>query len=271
MDDRTSVWARIRAEAQDEAAGEPLLEGIFADLVTSRCGLGDALCATLARHLGCSGCVERDLYHLLSSLLTENATIEDAAAFDLLATHQRDPACTKLVYPLLYYKGYHALQCARFSHAAWRSGREAIARYLQSRASQVFSVDIHPAARIGRGVFLDHATGIVIGETAEIGDNVSLLHEVTLGGTGKERGDRHPKLRAGVLIGAGAKILGNIVIGEGAKVGAGSVVVRDVAPHATVVGVPARAVGITGARAGGASRDEKSALELCPGVIDFVI
>jgi serine O-acetyltransferase len=165
---------------------------------------------------------------------------------DLAAVYDRDPACNRLIDPLLYFKGFHALETQRFGHALWHLGRKDFALYLQSQSSRVFSVDIHPAARIGRGIMFDHGTGIVIGETAEIGDNTSLLHNVTLGGSGKETGDRHPKVGRGVMIGAGSKILGNIVVGDCARIAAGSVVLKDVPPRTTVAGVPARVVGEAG-------------------------
>ncbi len=150
------------------------------------------------------------------------------------------------VLPLLYFKGFHALQVYRVANWLWRHERRSLALFLQSRASEIFAVDIHPAAEIAGGIMLDHATGMVIGETAVIGENVSLLHSVTLGGTGAQAGDRHPKIRCGVLIAAGAKVLGNIEVGEGAKIGAGSLVLDSVLPHTTVVGVPARVVGVPG-------------------------
>jgi serine O-acetyltransferase len=166
------------------------------------------------------------------------------AAHDLTAIGARDPAAVgDLLTPFLHYKGFHALSVHRVAHRLWQQGRQAVAHVLQARVSQVLGVDIHPAARFGHGVFIDHATGVVIGETAVVGNDVSILQGVTLGGTGKEAGDRHPKVRDGVLLGAGAKVLGNVVIGRGAKVGAGSVVLRDVPPCATVAGVPARIVG----------------------------
>ncbi len=165
---------------------------------------------------------------------------------DLVCRKRRDPACRSYLGALLHMKGFQALQAYRVAHWLWGQGREALALLLQGRIAGTFAVDIHPAARIGSGIMMDHATGIVIGETAVVGDNVSMLHGVTLGGTGKDVGDRHPKVRRGVLIGAGAKILGNIVIGEGAKVGAGSVVLNDVPPHSTVAGVPARMIGRPG-------------------------
>jgi serine O-acetyltransferase len=166
-----------------------------------------------------------------------------AAIADLVAIRMRDPAAENYLSPFLYYKGFHALQWRRIGHWLWRDGRRELAHFLQSRVSEVFAVDIHPAVPIGSGVFIDHGTGLVVGETAVIGDDVSILHEVTLGGTGKERGDRHPKVRDGVLLCAGAKVLGNVEIGRDAKVGAGSVVLHNVPPRATVAGVPARIVG----------------------------
>ncbi|MGB0743029.1 MAG: serine O-acetyltransferase, partial [Opitutales bacterium] len=164
-------------------------------------------------------------------------------ACDMIAANERDPACPDILTPLLYFKGFQALVCYRISNYLWLVGRRDLALYLQSLIAETFSVDIHPAAEISCGILLDHATGFVAGETAVIEHDVSILHEVTLGGTGKERGDRHPKVRSGVLLGAGAKILGNVEIGEGAKIGAGSVVLKDVPPHVSVAGVPARIVG----------------------------
>jgi serine O-acetyltransferase len=175
--------------------------------------------------------------------LSDSAFIREALRRDLTAVLQRDPAARGLAQPFLHYKGFHALQAHRVAHWLWGKGRESLACYLQSRVSEVFAVDIHPAARMGKGILIDHGTGVVIGETAVVGDDVSLLHEVTLGGTGKECGDRHPKVGNGVMIGAGAKILGNVRIGNGSKVAAGSVVLHEVPPHATVAGVPAKIVG----------------------------
>jgi serine O-acetyltransferase len=162
---------------------------------------------------------------------------------DLTAVRDRDPACPDLLTPLLWFKGFQAVQIHRVAHWLWAHGRIHLARHLQSRSAEVFAIDIHPAARLGRGILIDHGTGVVIGETSVVEDDVSILQEVTLGGTGKAGGDRHPKIRRGVLIGAGAKILGNIEIGEGAKVGAGSIVLDPVEPFTTVAGVPARPVG----------------------------
>ncbi len=182
-------------------------------------------------------------------------SIGEAFRADIAAVADRDPACTRLIEPVLYFKGFHAIQTHRLAFWLWNAGRQDFALYLQSRSSEVFQTDIHPAARIGRGVFLDHATAIVIGETAVVEDNVSILQSVTLGGTGKESGDRHPKIRRGVLIGAGAIVLGNIEVGENARVGAGSVVLAPVAPGTTVAGVPAKVVGRTGTNPPASSMD----------------
>ncbi len=174
--------------------------------------------------------------------MAEDPAIVAAAVADLIAIRTRDPAAETHLTPFLYYKGFHALQWRRIGHRLWRDDRRDLARFLQSRVSEVFAVDIHPAVPVGRRLFIDHGTGLVVGETAVIGDDVSILHEVTLGGTGKERGDRHPKVRDGVLLCAGAKVLGNVEIGRDAKVGAGSVVLHDVPAGSTVAGVPARVV-----------------------------
>ena len=166
----------------------------------------------------------------------------EAAHADLRVTFERDPACKGYLQPFLFFKGFQALQTQRVAHWLWREGRETLAFHLQSRVSELFQLDIHPAAQMGQGLFIDHGTGIVIGETAVVGDEVSMLHGVTLGGTGAQRGDRHPKIGRGVLIGAGAKVLGDIEIGEYAKIASGSVVLRPVPAHCTAAGVPARLV-----------------------------
>jgi serine O-acetyltransferase len=181
-----------------------------------------------------------------SDALRDDAAIGTMFRADIIATLDRDPAAERFLEPLLYFKGFHAIQAHRLAHWLWSKGRKDFAYYLQSRSSAAFQTDIHPAARIGRGIFLDHATGLVVGETAVIEDDVSMLHSVTLGGTGKEHGDRHPKIRRGVLIGAGAKILGNIEVGHCARIAAGSVVVRSVPNNVTVAGVPAKVVGEAG-------------------------
>ena len=187
----------------------------------------------------------RTLYELYLHALEKEPSIGEAVRADITAYYERDPACDQYCLPLLYFKGYHAIQAHRINHCLWKEGRKTLAYFLQNRASEVFGVDIHPGAKFGCGIMFDHGTGIVIGETAVLGNNISLLHGVTLGGSGKESGDRHPKIGDGVMIGANASVLGNIRIGHCAKIGAGSVVVRDVEPQTTVVGVPAKAVGLS--------------------------
>jgi serine O-acetyltransferase len=205
--------------------------------------LEDGLSAILANKLHTAELPASFLRDLIHDALADDASIRASIRADLMAARTRDPAARGYAQPFLYYKGFHALQAYRFAHWLWEKGRPGLAAHLQNRISEAFGVDVHPAARIGSGVLIDHGTSVVIGETAVVEDNVSLLHEVTLGGTGKESGDRHPKVRRGVLIGAGAKVLGNIEIGMGAKVAACSVVLKDVPPHTTVAGIPARVVG----------------------------
>jgi serine O-acetyltransferase len=236
-------WDRIQAEARREAEREPLLVSFLVVSVLRHGDLESALSVILANKLQTSDLPAILLRDLIQEALTGDQSIRASIRADLLAARTRDPAARGYAQPFLYYKGFHALQAHRVAHWLWGQGRSALAAHLQNRISEAFGVDVHPAARIGSGVLIDHGTSVVIGETAVVEDNVSLLHEVTLGGTGKEMGDRHPKVRRGVLIGAGAKILGNIEIGTGAKVGAGSVVLRDVPPHTTVAGIPARVVG----------------------------
>jgi serine O-acetyltransferase len=236
-------WDQIQSEARREAEHEPLLVSfLFASVLRHR-KLEDALGVILANKLHTQDLPAILLCDLIEEAYAEDTSIGAMIRADLLAARTRDPAARGYAQPFLYYKGFHALQAYRVAHWLWRKGRNALASHLQNRISEALGVDIHPAARIGSGILIDHGTSVVIGETAVVEDFVSLLHEVTLGGTGKETGDRHPKVRRGVLIGAGAKILGNIEVGIGAKVGAGSVVLRDVPPHATVAGIPARVVG----------------------------
>jgi serine O-acetyltransferase len=236
-------WEQIQAEARREAEREPVLVSfLFASVLRHR-NLEDAFGAILANKMQTPDMQAILLRDLVCEALAADGSIRAAIRADLLAARTRDPAARGYAMPFLYFKGFHALQAYRVAHWLWMQGRRALAAHLQNRISEAFGLDIHPAARIGSGVLIDHGTGVVIGETAVVEDNVSLLHEVTLGGTGKEMGDRHPKVRRGVLIGAGAKILGNIEIGSGAKIAAGSVVLRDVPPHVTVAGIPARVVG----------------------------
>jgi serine O-acetyltransferase len=237
------LWATIRRDAAAAVAQDRLMSRPINDMLLRHDGFAEALACRLARKLADDELDAATLAALFGEVYEDEPAIVAAAADDLRAIRDRDPACADLLTPFLYFKGFLALQAYRISHHLWQRGRLHLARHMQSRCSEVFGADIHPAARLGRGILVDHGTGLVIGETAVVDDDVSMLQEVTLGGTGKETGDRHPKIRRGVLIGAGAKILGNIEVGEGAKVGAGSVVLASVPPYTTVVGVPARAVG----------------------------
>lgn len=239
------LWRCIHDEVGEAAAHEPTLASFLHASVLSHARMDSALAFQLGarlEHAALGAASIRDMY---ADAARANPELLTAARADVRASYERDPAVEGYYVPFLYHKGYHALQAYRLSHALWGDGRKALARFVQSRTSEVLGVDIHPAACIGRGIFIDHATSVVIGETAVVEDNVSILHEVTLGGTGKDSGDRHPKIGRGVLIGAGAKILGNVTVGQCSKVGAGSVVLSDVPPRTTVVGVPAVAVGET--------------------------
>ena len=222
---------------------EPLLKSVLDEMVVFRESFAEVLAMSLSRKLATSLLSRSQLEILFLSAYKDNPSIVEDSATDLLATLERDPACRSYLEPLLFFKGYQSIQAYRIAHVLWKSERYFLAEMLQSLISQKFAVDIHPAAKIGRGILLDHATGLVVGETARIGNNVSILHGVTLGGTGNETGDRHPKVSDGVMIGANAQLLGNIHIGKGAKVGAGAVVLEDVPPHVTVAGVPAVKVG----------------------------
>ncbi len=235
------IWEQIRREVSEDAQREPTLAGYLHTSVLRHKCLECSLGGILASKLGSPDVTALTLAGIVDEAFTD-PMIGEAIRADLQAVVTRDPACRGYSTPLLYFKGFHAIQAYRVAHHYWDQGREALASYLQSRISEVFAVDIHPAARIGKGMMFDHATSVVIGATAVIEDDFSMLHEVTLGGTGKQGGDRHPKIRRGVMIGAGAKVLGNIVVGEGAKIGAGSVVLEDVPAHCTVAGVPARPV-----------------------------
>jgi serine O-acetyltransferase len=240
------IWERIRSEAEEIARREPALGGFIFANVLNHPRLDDAICHRIAHRLGGDDVSADLIRQSFDRILGEDGELPGIFRADLAAVADRDAACTRIIEPLLYFKGFHALETQRFSHRMWKAGDRDFALYLQSQASRVFAVDIHPAARIGRGIMLDHATGIVIGETAEVGDMSSLLHGVTLGGSGKEGGDRHPKVGRHVMIGAGAKILGNIKIGHCARVAAGSVVLKEVPPNTTVAGVPAKVVGKAG-------------------------
>ncbi|WP_374562569.1 serine O-acetyltransferase [Ideonella sp.] len=241
-EDLDPTWQALRAQARTMQAREPLLRWMLDDAVLAHADLAGALAHMLADKL-CTQAVAREpLARALADAFHADPASMVASRRDVAAIVERDPSTDELLAGYLFHKGFHALQAHRAAHLHWRGGRHGVAAFLQHRTSEVFAVDIHPAARIGAGVFIDHATSVVIGETAVVGDDVSMLQEVTLGGTGKEKGDRHPKVGNGVLLCAGAKVLGNIRIGDGAQVGAGSVVLHHVRPYTTVVGVPARMV-----------------------------
>jgi serine O-acetyltransferase len=239
------VWDALRADAERIAAAEPILAPVLRRSILEPASFAEALAVVLVAKLADADFDAPQLTTLAADVFAADPSLSETAALDLAASIERNPAYPDHVTPFLYAKGFHALEWYRVAHALWNADRRSLALYLQGRVSDVFAVDIHPAARIGSGIFVDHATGVVIGETAVVGDDVSILHNVTLGGTGKESGDRHPKIGRGVLLAAGAKVLGNVTIGEGAKVGAGSVVLRAVAPYTTVAGVPAHVVGRT--------------------------
>ncbi len=241
-----AVWLRIRTEAAEIVRREPQLERFIESSILRHGSLDSAVVLRVAGRLDGPDLPEQSIRDAYSSALENEPELADDFRADLVATFDRDPATERFLDPLLYFKGFHAIQTHRLAHSLWRKQRKDFAYYLQSRASAVFQCDIHPAARIGRGIFLDHATGLVVGETALVEDDVSMLHGVTLGGTGKESGDRHPKIRHGVLIGAGAKILGNIDVGPCSRVAAGSVVLRPVPRNVTVAGVPAKVISEAG-------------------------
>jgi len=238
-----ATWSSLGVEAERVAITEPILRPSLENSVLRHSTIGAALADHLARKLACPELSTEALAELFAEAMRDEPGIAEAAVIDLNAIRDRDPAAADLLSPFLWFKGYLSLQTHRMSHWLWRHDRRHVARQIQSRVSERFAVDIHPAARFGRGILIDHGTGLVIGETAVVENQVSILQSVTLGGTGKQSGDRHPKIRHGVLIGAGAKVLGNIEVGEGAKVGAGSIVLDDVEPYTTVVGNPARPVG----------------------------
>jgi serine O-acetyltransferase len=255
------VFARLRAEAEDAVRKEPEIAGFFFSAILNLESLEAVIIRRVAVRLGHTAFPSDLIEKAYFEALVADPSILDAFRADIAAVVDRDPACTRLIEPILYFKGFHAIETHRLAHALWTNGRQDFALYLQSLSSEVFQTDIHPAARIGKGIFLDHATGLVVGATAVIGDNVSMLQDVTLGGTGKGRGDRHPKIKSGVLIGAGAKILGNIEIGRCSRVAAGSVVLHPVPDNKTVAGVPARIVGDAGCAEPSRTMDQILALE----------
>ncbi len=261
------VWAALRNEAEAAARSESALASLLAAVILNHDSLGDALSYQLARKLGDQELRAMSLRDTVEEAFEADPSIVEKVEDDLKAVFERDPACKGYVQPFLFFKGFLALQTHRVAHWLYGQGRDTLAFYLQSRSSELFQVDINPATRIGRGVFIDHGTGIVIGETAVIGDDVSMLQGVTLGGTGAERGDRHPKVGKGVLLGAGAKVLGNITIGDYAKIASGSVVLKPVPAGCTAAGVPARLVNCPTCEEPARSMDHT----LADAVYDYVI
>mgnify|MGYP002348231350 CR=1 FL=1 len=240
-----ALWENLKSCARATQQAEPSLGPMLDEFVLMHDSFEQALALRLSAKLVYHSERGGHLHDVFREAFSSDPQIAEKVRRDLLAVSERDPACDTILTPFLWFKGFQAITCHRIAHWLWNNHRQQFARYLQSLVSEVFAVDIHPAAQLGGGILLDHATGFVAGETSVIEDDVSILHAVTLGGTGKEKGDRHPKVRRGVLIGAGAKILGNIEIGQGAKIGAGSVVLTSVPPHTTVAGVPAVVVGKT--------------------------
>lgn len=237
------IWQLIRAEAEEAMLSEKELVPFLTRCIIRHSRFEDSLACVLCNELASAQLQADVINQFIGEALQSDSSIVDSVVTDLRAHVERDPATGGWLTPYLYFKGFHSVQSYRVAHWLWNQDRKYLARHIQARASQEYDVDIHPAAKIGKGIMIDHATGVVIGETAVVEDDVSLLHGVTLGGTGKECGDRHPKIRRGVLIGTGAKILGNIEVGAGSKVGAGSLVLEAVEPHTTVAGVPAKVVG----------------------------
>lgn len=249
------IWSRLRNEAEALARAEPVMANLAQSIVLKHHRFEDALTYRIAQKLSNSEFSALAIRDLAEEAVEAMPEIAISARADLLAVVERDPACHRTIEPLLFLKGFNAIQSARVANYFWTAGRKDLASLLQMRTSEVFGVDIHPGARLGKGLMIDHATGVVVGETAVIGDDVSMLHGVTLGGTGKDEGDRHPKVGNGVLIGANASILGNIRIGDNSRIGAGSVVLEAVPANCTAVGIPARVVGDAGCKQPSRSMD----------------
>jgi serine O-acetyltransferase len=263
-----AFYLRLRSEAEAAIAREPEIAGLMFSTIINHESLEAVIIHRVVARLGhpdVPGDLIRQIY---LDVIAQDPSIGAAFRADLAAVFERDPACTRLLEPVLYFKGFHAIQTHRLAHALWGAGRHDFAFYLQSRSSEVFQTDIHPAARFGKGIFLDHATGLVVGSTAVVGDDVSILQDVTLGGTGKERGDRHPKVKSGVLLGAGAKVLGNIEIGRCSRIAAGSVVLQPVPDHKTVAGVPARIIGEAGCAEPSRAMDQLLGVDLATAAED---
>ncbi|NLR95952.1 serine O-acetyltransferase [Rhizobium sp. P38BS-XIX] len=262
------IWDSMREEARAAAERDPLLAAFLYSTIINHRSLEECVIYRICERLDHPDMQAILLRQTFEEMLGDWPEWGSILRVDIQAVYDRDPACLRFVEAVLYFKGFHALQTHRLAHWLYNRGRRDFALYLQSRSSSVFQTDINPAARIGKGIFLDHATGLVVGETAVIGDNVSILHGVTLGGTGKEGSDRHPKIAHGVLIGAGAKILGNIQIGHCSRIAAGSVVLKEVPPKTTVAGVPAKVVGEAGCSEPSRSMDQLLAEQL---VVDQIM
>jgi serine O-acetyltransferase len=265
------IWRSVRDEAMAATSRDPLLSAFLYSTILNQESLEDAVVHRLAERLDHQDVGADLIRQTFSSMAADNPDWSVSVRADIQAYYDRDPACDRFLMPLLYFKGFHAIQTHRLAHWLWSQGRRDFALYLQSRSSSVFQTDIHPASRLGKGIFIDHATGLVVGETAVIEDDVSILHGVTLGGTGKAGGDRHPKIRYGVLIGAGAKILGNIEVGHCSKIAAGSVVLSSVPNNKTVAGVPARIVGETGCERPSSQMDQFLPSQTMDHVVSFDI
>jgi serine O-acetyltransferase len=250
------VWTSILAEARAAADNDPMVAAFFYSTILNQSSLESAVAHRIAGRLDHSDMPASLILQAFEAMIDANPQWSADVRVDIQAVYDRDPACDRYLQPVIYFKGFHAIQTHRLAHWLWKEGRQDFALYLQSRSSAAFQTDIHPAVPFGRGIFLDHATGLVIGMTAVVEDDVSILQGVTLGGTGKETGDRHPKIRHGVMIGAGAKVLGNIEIGACSRVAAGSVVLKPVPPCVTVAGVPARVVGEAGCAEPARSMDQ---------------
>jgi serine O-acetyltransferase len=265
------IWTSVRDEAREATERDPLLAAFLYSTILNHETLEQAVIHRISERLDHADLGSDIIRHAFNEMLRDQPDWAGTIRVDIQAYYDRDPACDRFLMPVLYFKGFHAIQTHRLAHWLWTQGRRDFALYLQSRSSAVFQTDINPEAKIGKGIFLDHATGLVVGQTAVIEDNVSMLHGVTLGGTGKAGGDRHPKIRYGVLIGAGAKILGNIEVGHCAKVAAGSVVLSPVPHNKTVAGVPARIVGESGCDQPSRQMDQMLPSQLMDHVISFDI
>ena len=250
------VWEAVRDEAEAIVREDVALGGFVHSSVLARRSLEDAVAYRISQRLQAPSMPADVLREAFEEFNAASREWREILRVDIAAVYERDPACGRFIEPILYFKGFHAIQTHRLAHWLWQQGRQDFALYLQSRSSEIFQTDINPQARFGRGIFIDHATGVVIGATAVIGDDVSIMQGVTLGGTGKEDGDRHPKVGDGVLIGAGAKVLGNIEIGHCSRVASGALVVKPVPPKTTVAGVPARVVGQAGCAQPGRTMDQ---------------